>query len=104
MCAPFSDASLAALRMPVAVIQAPRDTVLAPAWHSGRVLQLCSTCQLLGTLDGGHFDVLSPWPDAMAQQVLAAYGPQPSGFDRSRLPAQYQRLAAFFQHHLGNAP
>ncbi len=96
--APFSAESLAQLRVPVGVVEATSDTVLVPTYHSNRLLKLCKTCQALGAMEGAeHFDMLSPWPDAIDQPVRAAQGGLVSGFDRGRLPASYGRVAKFFQ-------
>lgn len=106
LAAPFTAESLAAIRIPVAVLEATADTVLAPAWHSGRLLRLCSSCVALGPLQGAaHFDTLSPWPADVARRVTDALGqPATSGFDRARLPEAHQRIAAFFQRTLVAAP
>ncbi len=98
----FTDESLAAIRIPVGVIEATDDDVLLPRFHSSRLLKACASCKAIDTLTGAnHFDVLSPWPDAigrpMAAQGGGAFG---SKFDRARLPASYQRIAVFFQQNL----
>lgn len=101
LAAPFSDESLAALKVPVGVVEATRDTVLVPAFHSTRLLRLCKPCKALGALEGAdHFDTLSPWPDEVDRAVRAVQGGQVTGFDRSRLPASYGRIATFFQQTL----
>jgi predicted dienelactone hydrolase len=59
----FTQESLARIRIPVGVVGVQRDEVLAPQFHSKRLLSLCSTCSLLADLPGaGHFDLLWPWP------------------------------------------
>lgn len=98
----FTDESLTAIRIPVGVIEATDDDVLLPRFHSSRLLKACASCKAIDTLTGAnHFDVLSPWPDAigrpMAAQGGGAFG---SKFDRARLPASYQRIAVFFQQNL----
>jgi predicted dienelactone hydrolase len=99
--APFTTESLSKLRVPVGVVEATRDTVLLPAHHSSRLLQLCKACKALGAMEGAeHFDMLSPWPDAVDQPVRAVQGGQVTGFDRGRLPASYGRVATFFQQTL----
>lgn len=94
----FTAESLAAIKMPVGIVEATADTVLRPALHSSRVLAQCGRCRALGAVQGAsHFDVLSPLPAALASQL----GANPS-FDRSLLPASYGRIAAFFQQTLGS--
>ncbi len=101
----FTDASLAAIRIPVGILEATDDELLLPRFHSSRVLKACGSCTALGALTGAnHFDVLSPWPEAIGQPL--AYlggGAASSKFDRTRLPANYQRIAAFFTQHLISA-
>lgn len=99
--APFTAESLALLKVPVGVVEATHDTVLVPAHHSSRLLQLCKRCTALGVMDGAeHFDMLSPWPSEVDVPVRAVQGGQVSGFDRARLPASYGRVARFFQQTL----
>ena len=102
----FTEASLAAIRIPVGIVEATADDVLLPRFHSDRVLQLCGSCKKIDSLAGAnHFDVLSPWPEAVGRPMAGlgggAFGSQ---FDRARLPASYQRIAAFFQQTLVTAP
>lgn len=98
----FTDASLAAIRIPVGVVEATEDDILLPRFHSSRLLSACSNCKAIDTLNGAnHFDVLSPWPESIGQPMAAqgggAFG---SKFDRARLPASYQRIATFFTDNL----
>ena len=102
LAAIFTSESLAAIRIPVGIVEASQDDVLVPQFHSSRVLKTCGNCKAIDVLTGAnHFDVLSPWPEAigrpMADQGGGAFG---SKFDRARLPASYQRIAMFFQEHL----
>ncbi len=102
----FTDASLAAIRIPVGIVEATADDVLLPRFHSDRVLQLCGSCKKIDSLAGGnHFDVLSPWPEAVGRPMASLGGGAfDSKFDRTRLPASYQRIAAFFQATLVTTP
>ncbi len=98
----FTDESLAAIRIPVGIVEATDDDVLVPRFHSSRVLKTCGNCKAIDVLTGAnHFDVLSPWPEAIGQQMAGlGGGAYQSKFDRAGLPASYQRIAAFFQEHL----
>ena len=102
----FTDASLAAIRIPVGVIEATDDDVLLPRFHSSRLLKACGGCKSLDVLTGAnHFDVLSPWPQAIGQQMSGlGGGAYQSKFDRTRLPASYQRIATFFEQTLLTTP
>jgi predicted dienelactone hydrolase len=98
----FTDESLAAIRIPVGIVEATGDDVLLPRFHSSRVLKACGSCKAIDTLTGAnHFDVLSPWPEAIARPMAGLGGGAfESKFDRARLPASYQRIAAFFEQNL----
>ena len=98
----FTDESLAGIRIPVGIVEATEDDVLVPRFHSSRVLKVCRSCVPLGSLTGAnHFDVLSPWPDAIARPMAGLGGGAfESKFDRARLPESYQRIATFFQQNL----
>ena len=102
----FTDDSLAAIRVPVGIVEATDDDVLLPRFHSSRLLQACSGCKLIDTLAAAnHFDVLSPWPESIGQQMTGlGGGATGSKFDRARLPASYQRIATFFQQTLITTP
>ena len=100
----FTAESLAAIRIPVAIVGAQRDQNLLPAFHSQRVLKACSMCEALDDLPGaGHFDLLSPWPSDVAQHVgfTQARGgfPEP-GFDPGLRQAAFDKIAAFFDRTL----
>jgi predicted dienelactone hydrolase len=100
----FSAESLARMRVPVGVVSADRDTLLLPAWHSGHVLANCPHCTPLATLRGaGHFDVLAPWPAALADSVAAMQvrggRPEP-GFDALQRQQAFDAIAAFHRQHL----
>lgn len=104
--AAFTADSLKGIAIPVAIVEASADQVLLPAFHSGRVLALCSNCKPLGVLPGaGHLDTLSPWPDSIAQRLANVPGfARSPNFDHKLLMASYQRIAAFFQQTLVGAP
>jgi predicted dienelactone hydrolase len=100
----FSDQSLARIRVPLGVVSAERDALLLPAWHSAHVLTHCKGCTALATLRGaGHFDVLAPWPAAVAETVAATQlrggRPEP-GFDALQRQQAFDAIAAFHRQHL----
>lgn len=104
LAAIFSDDSLAAIRIPVGVVSADRDEVLVPRFHSEHLLRHCQTCTRLAELPGaGHFDVLWPWPEAVAREVAAQQVrgglPQP-GFDPGAREVAHARIVAFHRRHL----
>ncbi len=103
----FSAESLARIAIPVGIVGADQDQVLLPRFHSDRVLAHCKTCTLLTTLQGaGHFDLLSPWPTALASQVAHTQvrgGLPMPGFDAAAREAVQARIAAFFLQHLSPA-
>lgn len=105
VAAPFTAESLARIRVPVGVVSAQRDTMLLPRFHSDHVLAHCRSCQPLATLTGGgHFDVLAPWPDSVAQAVgrqHARGGFTEPGFDPAERSAAFAAIAAFFVQQLG---
>lgn len=101
----FTADSLARIQVPVGVVSAPRDTMLLPRFHSDHVLAHCRSCQPLATLaGGGHFDVLAPWPDSMAQAVGRQHprgGFTEPGFNRAERSAAFAAIAAFYVQQLG---
>lgn len=102
LAAVFTPESLARIQLPVGVMEASADKLLLPRFHSSYVLAGCARCTSLGPLQGaGHFDVLSPWPEAISKPLaqVPGWGPEP-GFDRAALPASYRRIAAFFAKEL----
>ena len=98
----FTPASLATIRMPVGVVEAEADLILAPRFHSGYVLAACGTCRRLDSVaGGGHFDTLSPWPDSVAEAAATAPGAQRNpAIDDARRQQSYDRIAAFFTDQL----
>jgi len=101
----FSAESLARIRIPVGLVSAQNDEVLVPRFHSGHVLQHCTTCKHLADLpNAGHFDVLWPWPPSVAREVAATQVrgglPHPD-FDPRDREVAHQRIADFYRHNLG---
>lgn len=101
----FTAESLARIQVPVGVVSAPRDTMLLPRFHSDHVLAHCRSCQPLATLaGGGHFDVLAPWPDSVAQAVGRQHPrggfPEP-GFNPAERSAGFAAIARFLGQQLG---
>jgi len=103
----FSTESMARLRIPVGLVRAQQDQVLVPRFHTDHVLAHCRSCTLLADLPGaGHFDVLWPWPPAVARQVAAGQlrgGETNPAFDAALREQAQQRIADFHRKHLGMA-
>ena len=98
--ADFDTDSLAAPRVPLALVTARQDKWLLPRFHSDRVLQACAACERLGDFpNGGHGALLSPFPPGRSG-LAAELMDDPPGFDRSALPEMDRRVAAFFRRHL----
>lgn len=108
VAAPFTAESLARVRIPVGLVRADEDQVLVPRFHADHVLANCRSCTLLVDLPGaGHFDVLWPWPPAVARQVAEGQvrgGEVNPAFDPALRQAAHDRIAAFHRQHLGVAP
>lgn len=100
--ADFDMASLVTPRVPLGLVTARQDLWLVPRFHSDRVRQVCTTCELIADLPtGGHGALLSPSPprlDGLAGHLLN----DPPGFDRSAMSAVDQKIVAFFERHLGS--
>src|SRR5258706_6905340 len=98
--ADFDMDSLAAPRVPLALVTARQDKWLPPRFHSERVLKACSACvRLVDFPNGGHGALLSPFPPGLSG-TLAELLDDPPGFDRSALPEMNRRIAAFFRRQL----
>lgn len=100
----FGDAGLQAIRLPVGVVGAGRDTMLLPRFHTERLLAHCSSCVPIAHLGGaGHMDLLGPWPAEIAAPVAARQArggwPEP-GFDAAQRQEAFDDIAAFFQRKL----
>lgn len=99
----FSAESLRRIRVPVGLVSARMDTVLVPRFHSGHVLAQCKSCETLVDLPAGHFDVLWPWPDEVAEAVAAQQwrGGEPTpGFDAALRDQAHERIVTFHRRHL----
>jgi predicted dienelactone hydrolase len=102
--APFTTSSLGAIKIPVAVVSAQDDQVLAPRFHSGYLLSNCKSCTVLMDLkNAGHFDVLAPWPTEIAKEVaskeIRGGMPHPQFKIKDRAEA-FGAIARFFQQQL----
>jgi predicted dienelactone hydrolase len=104
LVAPFTAESLQAINIPVGVVSAGQDQLLAPQFHSDYLLSQCTRCERLAHVPvSGHFDWLSPWPDAIAQQVgaLQMRGGYPTaGFSAAQRQNGFDAIATFFQQRL----
>ncbi|WP_374665186.1 alpha/beta hydrolase family protein [Ramlibacter sp.] len=100
--ADFDMASLAAPRIPLALVTAARDVNQIPAFHSSAVLAACRTCEHLADLpDASHGVMLSPMPPLPAGSIAEALLADPPGFDRATVvPAVQGRVVAFMRRHL----
>jgi predicted dienelactone hydrolase len=97
--ADFDMASLAAPRVPLALVTARHDKWLIPRFHGEAVLKVCAKCERLADIDGGHGALLSPAPPGLTGLVGELLN-DPPGFDRAALPAVDRRIAEFFRKHL----
>src|SRR5256885_4068605 len=96
----FDMDSLAAPRVPLALVTARQDKWLLPLFHSDRVLGTCAACERLGDFpNGGHGALLSPFPPRRAG-LAPALMHDPPGFDRSALPGTDRRSQAIVREHL----
>jgi predicted dienelactone hydrolase len=106
LVAPFTAESLQAINIPVGVVSAGQDQLLVPQFHSDYLLSQCTRCEGLAQVQlSGHFDWLSPWPDAIAQQVgaLQMRGGYPTaGFSAAQRQNGFDAIASFFQQHLSH--
>ena len=99
----FDPDSLARPRVPLALVTAGRDKWLAPALHSGTILQACAPrCVLLADLPtAGHGALLSPPPPRQyLGEIAADLLGDPPGFDRAQLYVVDRSIADFFILHL----
>jgi predicted dienelactone hydrolase len=100
LAADFDMASLAAPRVPLALVTARRDRWLIPRFHSDVVLQACAACERLADFhNGGHGALLSPLPPGLTGLIGDLLN-DPLGFDRSEIPDVNRKITAFFRKHL----
>ena len=94
--------SLAAIRIPVGIVEAQADRMLNPAYHSAPVLRLCGACERLDSIPGAsHLDLLSPWPAEIAKLTASMRGAERNpAVDDARRSEAYARVAGFFRRHL----
>jgi len=98
--ADFDMASLAAPRLPLALVTARQDRWLVPRFHSDAVLRACAGCgQLADLATGGHGAYLSPLPPGLTGLVGDMLN-DPPAFDRALLPAVDRKITGFFRTHL----
>ena len=97
LAADFDMASLAAPRVPLALVTARQDKWLIPRFHSDAVLAACAACERLADFaTGGHGALLSPLPPGMSGLAGDLLN-DPPGFDRAELPAVDRKISAFFR-------
>lgn len=98
--ADFDMASLAAPRVPLALVTARQDLWLIPRFHGEAVLKACAKCERLADIDGGHGALLSPSPPGLTGLVGDLLN-DPPGFNRAALPAVDLKIVDFFRRRLG---
>jgi len=97
LAADFDMASLAAPRVPLALVTARQDKWLIPRFHSDAVLAACAACERLADFaTGGHGALLSPLPPGLSGLAGGLLN-DPPGFDRAELPAVDRKISAFFR-------
>jgi predicted dienelactone hydrolase len=97
LAADFDMASLAAPRVPLALVTARQDKWLIPRFHSDAVLAACAACERLADFaTGGHGALLSPLPPGLSGLAGDLLN-DPPGFDRAELPAVDRKISAFFR-------
>jgi predicted dienelactone hydrolase len=100
LAADFDMASLAAPRVPLALVTARQDKWLIPRFHSDAVLAVCAACERLADFaTGGHGALLSPLPPRLTGLVGDLLN-DPPGFDRAELPAVDRKISSFFRKFL----
>jgi predicted dienelactone hydrolase len=99
----FDANSLQNIKIPVGVVSAENDTLLVPQFHSEYVLQHVATAKSLTRLQAGHFDVLWPWPEAVAKMVASQFlrgGETTPNFDPLSRVKAHEKIVAFYQQML----
>ena len=98
--ADFDMASLAAPRVPLALVTARHDKWLVPRFHGDAVLAACASCERLADFaTGGHGALLSPLPPGLTGTIGDLLN-DPPGFDRAETSAVDRNVTAFFRKHL----
>ncbi len=102
--ADFDMDSLTQPRVPLALATAAGDRWLQPRWHSDRVRQACSGCEVFEAPPvAGHGAYLSPLPQGFTGLEGRLLN-DPPGFDRSAMQAIDRRIVDFFDRHLAPHP
>jgi predicted dienelactone hydrolase len=98
----LTPASLAAIRIPVGIVEAQVDRMLNRAYHSAQVLKSCGACVRLDSIPGAsHLDLLAPWPEPIAKATAGVRGAERNAaVDDARRTEAYVRVAEFFRRHL----
>ena len=100
----FSAQSLSRIQIPVGLVTAKYDQVLVPQFHSEYVLEHCRVCRRLADLPAGHFDLLSPWPTSVAQDVARGQvrgGLPLASFDPKLRDNAFDQIVQFHLNSLG---
>ena len=98
----LTPASLAAIRIPVGIVEAQANHMLNPVYHSAQVLKSCNACVRIDSIPGGsHLDLLAPWPEPIAKATAGVRGGERNAaVDDARRVKAYVRVAEFFRMHL----
>jgi len=85
---------------PLAIITAQKDVWLRPRFHSGPVLEVCTSCEhLFDFPNGSHGALLSPLPPNRSG-TLATLIEDPPGFDPTQRDIAHQKVVAWFTRKL----
>jgi predicted dienelactone hydrolase len=96
----FDLRTLAHPAVPLGIVQAGKDAWLTPRYHSGALLKVCTSCELVADLPtAGHGSLMSPQP-LMLTGTIATLLRDPPGFDRALVASTHQRIVDFFRRHL----
>jgi predicted dienelactone hydrolase len=98
----LTPASLAAIRIPVGIVEAQADRMLNPVYNSAQVLKSCGACVRIDSIPGAsHLDLLAPWPEPIAKATAGVRGGERNAaVDDPRRVEAYVRVAEFFRRHL----
>ncbi len=100
LAADFDMPSLAAPRVPLALVTARQDRWLVPRFHGDAVLAACAACERLADFaTGGHGALLSPLPPGLSGLVGDLLN-DPPGFDRAETVTVDHKISAFFGKRL----